>query len=98
MKTIAIIDDDIHIGDMLTEVLTQEGYAILRAYSGTDQGKNKKRSTEKSCRCKNAYANLYDGTIFRKAGQIGMQESFYYQRRNIGYSHDRRCKSFHDGH
>ena len=26
MKTIAIIDDDIHIGDMLTEVLTQEGY------------------------------------------------------------------------
>lgn len=36
MKTIAIIDDDIHIGDMLTEVLTQEGYAILRAYSGTE--------------------------------------------------------------
>ena len=31
MKTIAIIDDDIHIGDMLTEVLTQEGYAVLRA-------------------------------------------------------------------
>ena len=24
MKTIAIIDDDIHIGDMLTEVLSQE--------------------------------------------------------------------------
>ncbi len=36
MKTIAIIDDDIHIGDMLTEVLTQEGYSILRAYSGTE--------------------------------------------------------------
>jgi CheY-like chemotaxis protein len=36
MKTIAIIDDDIHIGDMLTEVLTQEGYAVLRAYSGTE--------------------------------------------------------------
>ena len=36
MKTIAIIDDDIHIGDMLTEVLTQEGYTILRAYSGTE--------------------------------------------------------------
>ena len=35
MKTIAVIDDDIHIGDMLTEVLTQEGYAVLRAYSGT---------------------------------------------------------------
>ena len=36
MKTIAIIDDDIHIGDMLTEVLTQEGHAVLRAYSGTE--------------------------------------------------------------
>ncbi len=36
MKTIAIIDDDIHIGDMLVEVLTQEGYAVLRAYSGTE--------------------------------------------------------------
>ena len=36
MITIAIIDDDIHIGDMLTEVLTQEGYAVLRAYSGTE--------------------------------------------------------------
>ena len=30
MKTIAIIDDDIYIGDMLTEVLTKEGYAILK--------------------------------------------------------------------
>lgn len=36
MKTIAIIDDDIHIGDMLTEVLTKEGYSVLRAYSGTE--------------------------------------------------------------
>ena len=36
MKTIAIIDDDIHIGDMLTEVLAQEGYGVLRAYSGTE--------------------------------------------------------------
>ena len=36
MKTIAIIDDDIHIGDMLTEVLTREGYSIQRAYSGTE--------------------------------------------------------------
>lgn len=36
MKNIAIIDDDIHIGNMLTEVLTQEGYAVLRAYSGTE--------------------------------------------------------------
>lgn len=36
MKTIAIIDDDIYIGNMLTEVLTQEGYSVLRAYSGTE--------------------------------------------------------------
>lgn len=36
MKTIAIIDDDIPIGDMLTEVLTQAGYGVLRAYSGTE--------------------------------------------------------------
>lgn len=36
MKTIAIIDDDIHIGDMLEEVLTREEYAVLRAYSGTE--------------------------------------------------------------
>ena len=28
MKNIAIIDDDIHIGDMLTEVLRQEGYGV----------------------------------------------------------------------
>ena len=36
MKKIAIIDDDIHIGDMLKEVLTQESYEVLRAYSGTE--------------------------------------------------------------
>lgn len=36
MKKIAIIDDDIHIGNMLAEVLTQEGYDVLRAYSGTE--------------------------------------------------------------
>lgn len=36
MKTIAIIDDDIHIGDMLEEVLHREGYRTLRAYSGTE--------------------------------------------------------------
>ena len=36
MHTIAIIDDDIPIGDMLKELLTQEGYAVLRAYSGTE--------------------------------------------------------------
>ena len=36
MKTIAIIDDDIHIGDMLEELLSREGYQTLRAYSGTE--------------------------------------------------------------
>ena len=36
MKIIAVIDDDIPIVDMLTEVLSREGYAVLRAYSGTE--------------------------------------------------------------
>ena len=36
MKTIAMIDDDVHIGDMLEEVLHKEGYHVLRAYSGTE--------------------------------------------------------------
>ena len=36
MKKIAIIDDDVYIGDMLTEVLMREGYHVLRAYSGTE--------------------------------------------------------------
>lgn len=36
MKDILIIDDDIHIGNMLEEVLTKEGYGIYRAYSGTE--------------------------------------------------------------
>ncbi|MBQ3584922.1 MAG: response regulator transcription factor [Lachnospiraceae bacterium] len=36
LKTILIIDDDIHIGNMLEETLTKEGYHVLRAYSGTE--------------------------------------------------------------
>lgn len=36
MKHILIIDDDIHIGNMLEEVLTREGYRVSRAYSGTE--------------------------------------------------------------
>ena len=36
MKHILIIDDDIHIGDMLEEVLVKEGCKISRAYSGTE--------------------------------------------------------------
>ena len=36
MKTIAVIDDDQPIGDMLEELLRQEGHGVLRAYSGTE--------------------------------------------------------------
>lgn len=36
MKTILIIDDDVHIGNMLEEVLAREGYGVCRAYSGTE--------------------------------------------------------------
>lgn len=36
MTTIAIIEDDTHIGGLLEETLAQEGYHILRAYSGTE--------------------------------------------------------------
>ena len=36
MKHILIIDDDIHIGNMLEEVLTREGSRVSRAYSGTE--------------------------------------------------------------
>lgn len=34
--TILIVDDDTAIGDMEQEVLEQAGYAVLRAYSGTE--------------------------------------------------------------
>ena len=36
MKTILIVDDDLHIGNMVEEVLTKEGYGVLRAYSGSE--------------------------------------------------------------
>ena len=36
MKHILIIDDDEHIGNMLAEALTNEGYRVSRAYSGTE--------------------------------------------------------------
>lgn len=36
MKNILIVDDDIHIGNMLEETLTKEGYQVSRAYSGTE--------------------------------------------------------------
>lgn len=36
MKNILIIDDDIHIGNVLEEVLIKEGYSVSKAYSGTE--------------------------------------------------------------
>ena len=36
MQTILIIDDDISIGNLEEEVLERAGYAVLRAYSGTE--------------------------------------------------------------
>lgn len=36
MKTICVIDDDVYISDMLNEVLTKNGYRVIRAYSGTE--------------------------------------------------------------
>lgn len=35
-KTILIIDDDVHIGNMVEEILLLEGYIVKRAYSGTE--------------------------------------------------------------
>lgn len=36
MKKIMIVDDDVHVGDMLNEALEKEGYLCIRAYSGTE--------------------------------------------------------------
>ena len=36
MKNILIIEDDIHVGNMLEEALSKEGYIVSRAYSGTE--------------------------------------------------------------
>lgn len=36
MKKIAIIEDDEYIGNMLAEALTEAGYEVTRAYSGTE--------------------------------------------------------------
>ena len=36
MKHILVIDDDIHIGNLLQEALEGEGYRVTRAYSGTE--------------------------------------------------------------
>lgn len=36
MKTIAVIEDDQHIGNIIENALKKEGYGVLRAYSGTE--------------------------------------------------------------
>ncbi len=36
MKTIAVIEDDIYIGNLLQKTLSAEGYSVIRAYSGTE--------------------------------------------------------------
>ena len=36
MSHILIIDNDVHIGNMLEELLVREGYRVSRAYSGTE--------------------------------------------------------------
>jgi len=36
MDKLLVVDDDLHIGNLLEEVLTQNGYAVSRAYSGTE--------------------------------------------------------------
>lgn len=36
MKNILVIDDDIHIGNVVEEILVKEEYRVTRAYSGTE--------------------------------------------------------------
>ena len=36
METIAVIEDNVLTGDMITDVLVGEGFHVLRAYSGTE--------------------------------------------------------------
>ena len=36
MDRILVVDDDLHIGNLLEEILTQAGYGVARAYSGTE--------------------------------------------------------------
>lgn len=36
MDTIAVIEDNVLTGDMITDVLMEEGFQVLRAYSGTE--------------------------------------------------------------
>ena len=36
MKTIAVIEDDLYIGNLIQKTLASEGYRVIRAYSGTE--------------------------------------------------------------
>lgn len=36
MQTIAVIEDNIITGDMISEILLEEGFQVIRAYSGTE--------------------------------------------------------------
>ena len=36
MKEILVVDDDIQIGNVMEKVLSEEGYAVSLAYSGTE--------------------------------------------------------------
>ena len=36
METIAVIEDNVLTGDMVAEILKEEGFEVIRAYSGTE--------------------------------------------------------------
>ena len=36
MDTIAVIEDNVLTGDLITDVLMEEGFHVIRAYSGTE--------------------------------------------------------------
>lgn len=36
METIAVIEDNVLTGDLITEILIEEGFHVIRAYSGTE--------------------------------------------------------------
>ena len=36
MDTIAVIDDNVITGDMISDILSEEGFQVIRAYSGTE--------------------------------------------------------------
>ena len=36
LETIAVIEDNVLTGDMITDILVGEGFQVIRAYSGTE--------------------------------------------------------------